>query len=259
MTAPALLERTVLDQQMVAARRVELGPWGVLSWLGPLLTLAATIVAGNLLVGAYAQRHSDGRGVVGVALTVGGELLLLAALVAFGHPVAARAGGWRAGLGLDRIRRSDWLPWITGVGFVFAGRTVVGGLANALTGGRAAAQASNVHVGGLGGASIAVLAVVAVVIAPIAEELMFRGLLLRTFMRRFRFWPAALLSTALFAGFHVYEVDTVVGAVTLVCSIAVLGLCNSYLVRISGRLVPAIMVHATNNAIALAIAIAVAR
>jgi hypothetical protein len=52
MTAPALLERTVLDQQMVAARRVELGPWGVLSWLGPLLTLAATIVAGNLLVGA---------------------------------------------------------------------------------------------------------------------------------------------------------------------------------------------------------------
>jgi hypothetical protein len=185
--------------------------------------------------------------------------LLLAALVAFGPPVAARAGGWRAGLGLDRIRRSDWLPWITGVGFVFAGRTVVGGLANALTGGRAAAQASNVHVGGLGGASIAVLAVVAVVIAPIAEELMFRGLLLRTFMRRFRFWPAALLSTALFAGFHVYEVDTVVGAVTLVCSIAVLGLCNSYLVRISGRLVPAIMVHATNNAIALAIAIAVAR
>jgi hypothetical protein len=93
VTAPALLERTVLDQQMVTARRTELGPWGVLSWLGPLLTLAATIAAGNLLVSAYAQRHTDGRGVVGVALTVGGELLLLAALVAFGHQVAARAGG----------------------------------------------------------------------------------------------------------------------------------------------------------------------
>ncbi|MGZ4507404.1 MAG: CPBP family intramembrane glutamic endopeptidase [Blastococcus sp.] len=259
MTAPALLERTVLDQQVAAARRVDLGPWGLLSWLGPLLTLAATIVAGNLVVSAYGRRHPDGRGAVGLALSVGGDLLLLAALVAFGHQVAARAGGWRAALGLDRIRRSDWLPWITGVGFVFIGRNVVGGLANALTGGKATAQASNVHVGDLGLWSIAVLVVLAVVVAPVAEELMFRGLLLRTFMRRLSFWPAALLSTALFAAFHLYEVHTLVGAVTLACSIAVLGLCNCYLVRISGRLAPAIMVHATNNAIALAIAVAVAR
>jgi uncharacterized protein len=35
--------------------------------------------------------------------------------------------------------------------------------------------------------SIVVLVVVAVVLAPVTEELMFRGLLLRTFMHRFSF------------------------------------------------------------------------
>jgi membrane protease YdiL (CAAX protease family) len=53
-------------------------------------------------------------------------------------------------------------------------------------------------------------------------------------------------------------VHTVVGAVTLAGEIAVLGLCNSYLVRITGRLTPGIMVHASFNAIALAFALALA-
>jgi membrane protease YdiL (CAAX protease family) len=174
-------------------------------------------------------------------------------LVAFGRPLAARGGGWRRTLGLDRVRRSDWLPWITGVGFAYLGRTVVSVVALALTGGRALAEASNLTGGDGSVVSIVVLVVVAVVLAPIAEELMFRGLLLRTFMHRMRFWPAALLSTALFGGFHVYEVSTVAGAVTLACSVGVLGLVNCYLVRITGRLTPGIMVHATYNALAVAV------
>jgi membrane protease YdiL (CAAX protease family) len=184
--------------------------------------------------------------------------VLLAALLAFGRPIAARNGGWRPAFGLDRVRRSDWLPWITGIGFVFIGRNVVGLVANVLSGGKAAAQASNLQLAHPGPLSIAVLALTAVVLAPVAEEFMFRGLLLRTFMRRLSFWPAALLSTALFGLFHVYEVHTVLGAVTLAAEIAVLGLCNCYLVRISGRLTPGILVHASFNAIALAVAVAVA-
>jgi membrane protease YdiL (CAAX protease family) len=81
------------------------------------------------------------------------------------------------------------------------------------------------------------------------------GLLLRTFMRRLPFWPAALLSTALFALFHGFEVDTVVGAVTLACFVAVLGLCNSYLARITGRLTPGILAHPTYNALAFTVAV----
>jgi len=250
-----LLERTVLDEQMRASRADDATPWGVLPWLGPLLALLALIVAGNLLAAYALPSHGTGRTVAGVALSIGAEVVLLAALLAFGRSIAARNGGWRRAFGLDRIRRGDWLPWVIGLGFGYLGRTVVGVLANLATGGRAAAEASNVRLAHAGVVSIVVLALTAVVLAPLAEELMFRGLILRTFMRRMSFWPAALLSTALFALFHVYEVHTVVGAVTLAGEVAVLGLCNSYLVRITGRLTPAIMVHASFNALALAFAL----
>ena len=51
-----------------------------------------------------------------------------------------------------------------------------------------------------------VLGVIVVLIAPVVEETMFRGLMLRTLMRRWGFWPAALASSAIFALFHTYEV-----------------------------------------------------
>jgi uncharacterized protein len=251
-----LLERTVLDGQMRANRRDDPQPWGPLPWLGPLLTLAALIVVGNL-VHAYAiPDRGGGRTAGNVALAIGGELVLLAALLGFGWSIARRNGGWRTAFGLDRVRRTDWLPWITGFGFVFVGRGVVAVVANVLTDGKAAGEASNLQLSRPGVLSIVVLALTAVVLAPVAEEFMFRGLLLRTFMRRLGFWPAALLSTALFGLFHVYEVHSVVGAVTLACEVAILGLCTCYLVRISGRLTPAIMVHASFNAFALAVALA---
>jgi membrane protease YdiL (CAAX protease family) len=249
---PSLLERTVLDEQIRTAQQSGPQPWGVRSWLGPLLSLAALIVLSGF---AAVALPADGSGrTVGVAaLSVGLEVVLLAVLLAFGRPLAARGGGWRVALGLDRVRGSDWLPWITGVGFAFLGRGVVSILAVALTGGSALKEASNLSGGDTSIASIVVLVVTAVVLAPVAEELMFRGLILRTFMHRFRFWPAAVLSSLLFGGFHVYEVDTLAGAITLACSVGMLGLVNCYLVRITGRLTPGIMVHATYNALAVAV------
>ena len=41
-----------------------------------------------------------------------------------------------------------------------------------------------------------------VVLAPLGEELLFRGLLLRGLARRMRFWPAAIVSGILFASAH---------------------------------------------------------
>jgi hypothetical protein len=62
----------------------------------------------------------------------------------------------------------------------------------------------------------------------------------------------------LFAVFHVYEVHTVLGAVTLAASVGVLGLGNCWLVRITGRLTPGIMVHAAFNGVVLAVAVLLA-
>jgi membrane protease YdiL (CAAX protease family) len=250
-----LIERTVLDEQVHAARESDRRSWGIVSWLGPIVALAAIIVLGNVVAPLIAPRHGAGRVVFAVGVSVGGELLLLAALFGFGHAIAAREGGWRIAFGLDGIRGRDWLPWITGFGIVFACRSVVLVLANVLTDGRAGREASNLSVGHPSVLAVVVLAVMAVVLAPITEELMFRGLLLRSFMRRMSFWPAAVLSTALFSLFHVYEVGTLLGAVTLAATVATLGLGNCFLVRITGRLAPAIMVHATYNALALTVVV----
>jgi membrane protease YdiL (CAAX protease family) len=229
-------------------------PWGVRTWLGPLVVLTAGVAAGQL-VAAY-----DGPGEVALAVTVlvGGELAVLAALLVFGRPVAVRAGGWRAGFGLDRVRGADWLPWLLGLGIVFACRTAVVAVAGIVSDGRALEESSNLPVGSPTVLRIVVLTLAAVVLAPITEELMFRGLLLRSFLRRMGFWPAALLSSALFALFHVHQVDTLLGAVTLGLSVGALGLGNCFLVRITGRLAPAMMLHATFNALALLVAFATA-
>jgi membrane protease YdiL (CAAX protease family) len=248
-----LVERTVLDEQVRTGRERDPQPWGVRTWLGPLLVLAG-IVALSYVAALY-----DGPGTVAVTVTVliGGELLLLAALLAFGRPVAARAGSWRAAFGLDLVRKHDWLPWVIGFAVIYACRTAVVVVAAAFSDGRALEEASNLPTASPTVLSVVVLTLAAVVLAPVAEELMFRGLLLRSFMRRMCFWPAALVSSLLFALFHVHQVDTLLGAVTLALSVGALGLGNCFVVRMTGRLAPAIMVHATYNALALAVAFAV--
>jgi hypothetical protein len=216
------------------------------------------IVVGNVVVPFLAPPAGAARKVVAVVTAVGGELLLLAGVLAFGRAVAARAGGWRTAFGLDWIRKRDWLPWILGFGIIYAVRTAVMFMAAVMTDGRALREANNLDPGRPTVLSVVVLFVIVVVLAPITEELMFRGLLLRSFLRRMAFWPAAVLSSAFFALFHVYEVHTVLGAVTLALSVGVVGLGNCFVVRITGRLAPAMMIHATYNALVLIIGFAAA-
>jgi len=250
-----LVERTVLDEQ-VRGSGGRSQSWGVWTWLGPLLALAGIVVLTGVIVPLVAPDRGLGRVVVAIAAVIGGELLLLLALLAFGRGVAARGGGWRATFGLDWIRKRDWRPWILGFGIVYACRTAVLVVAAVLTDGRAVEEARNLDIGSPTVLSIVVLVILIVVLAPVTEELMFRGLLLRSFLRRMTFWPAALLSTLLFSLFHVYQVGTVLGAVTLALSVAALGLGNCFIVRITGRLTPAIMVHAAFNALTLGVALA---
>jgi membrane protease YdiL (CAAX protease family) len=253
-----LLRRRVLDAEVAEARRAGERPWGVHTWLVPLAVLVVSIPALALLGAALVPADGGGTSVVGLTLTGLAELLLLGTALAVGRPLAARGGGWRRALGLDRVRRRDWAPSGLGVVLVLAGRNVVALVAGALTGGRALGEASNLDVTRPSPGPVLALAVVAVLLAPVTEELVFRGLLLRSFLRRTSFWPAAVLSTVLFAGLHAYQVRTLAGALTLTSSIAVLGLVNCVLVRVTGRLAPGVLVHATSNALALVAAVALA-
>jgi membrane protease YdiL (CAAX protease family) len=83
------------------------------------------------------------------------------------------------------------------------------------------------------------------VIAPLAEELFFRGYIFQTFSARYgRVW-AYLFSAGLFAVVHANAAAA--------APIFVLGLMLAYIVQSSGSILPGVIAHGLNNAIAFAL------
>jgi membrane protease YdiL (CAAX protease family) len=244
-----------LDRKMAELRAEDRRPWG---WQPAVLPLMAGVLAVGLGTTAnhlYRPHTFTAAFTATVVLNAVMYTLLGGAVWYAGRDIAARYGGWGRTFGLRRPVLRD-LGYIgSGIGVAFIGRLVVGVLANGLSHGRAGEQSRNLH---LHTSSIPVdilLVALVVVLAPVVEEIIFRGLLLRSFLWRMPFWPAALLSTFVFAAFHTYEVNTLVGAVTLAGVVATLGLTNCYLVRLTDRLAPGMVVHAAFNGLAVGILI----
>lgn len=217
----------------------------------PILTLITLIVA-TVVISNTVHAGSDRRGIaLAVGINVGVEVLLAASVWLAGRELAARYGGWKRVFGWGRPVLADVPFAAAGFGIALGARFVVLIAANAATNGKAAEQSQNVSLDKVTLGEVALLVFVAVICAPLIEELVFRGLLLRTFMRRMGFWPAAAASSLIFAVFHTYEVDTFAGAVTLALAVGAMGLTNCALVRYSDRLSPGIAVHATLNGLAV--------
>ncbi|MBP1633277.1 MAG: abortive infection protein [Acidobacteria bacterium] len=89
----------------------------------------------------------------------------------------------------------------------------------------------------------AAVVITAVVLAPLAEELVFRGVLLRALARRYPGWPAAFGSAAAFALAHLLDAN----AGLAVPAFLVMGLVLARLVQASGRLGGAVATHAGFN------------
>lgn len=79
-----------------------------------------------------------------------------------------------------------------------------------------------------------------VILAPIFEELAFRGLLFAMLRRRFTFFPAALLSATIFALAHGYSV---LGFISVLWS----GFLWAWIYERTGSLIPGMVAHAANN------------
>jgi CAAX protease family protein len=87
------------------------------------------------------------------------------------------------------------------------------------------------------------------IIVPIAEELLFRGVIFRWLWQRLSFWPAAVASSALFGLAHVW-IDSIVAA-------GAMGLVLAWLYERSRSLAPSILMHQTFNAAIVAAALAI--
>jgi membrane protease YdiL (CAAX protease family) len=79
-----------------------------------------------------------------------------------------------------------------------------------------------------------------VILAPVFEELVFRGLLFAILRRKFRFLPAALISAVMFGLAHGYGL---VGLISVCWS----GVLWAWIYEKTGSLGPGILAHAINN------------
>lgn len=94
-----------------------------------------------------------------------------------------------------------------------------------------------------GSGTRAAVVVTAVVLAPLSEELVFRGVLLRALVRRYPGWPASIGSAAAFALGHLLDTN----AGLAVPALFVMGLVLARQVQSSGRLGGAVATHVGFN------------
>jgi membrane protease YdiL (CAAX protease family) len=215
---------------------------------GLLVVPLVLVAAGALLVAAGLPVLAAA---AGSTAAVGGAVVLLA------RRATAQSGGWERALGLDAPLWSDtwrivrWTVALLLLEGVLA--AVLVQVVPALSG----ARASNTDLlGEQSAAGLLVFAVLAVTVAPVLEELLFRGLVLRGLMLRLGFWPAALASSAVFGLLHATALDASGLLVVLTIGLFGVGLC--LLARYTGRLGPSIGVHALHNAVAVLVVAATA-
>ena len=102
------------------------------------------------------------------------------------------------------------------------------------------------------GVGFAVKAFVFVVLAPLVEELFFRGLLLRSLVRRFGPTTAVVVSAACFGIAH-FTPGTVGSFVALFAALSGFGAVLAVLVLRYDRLGPALVAHAAFNAVTMVV------
>ena len=86
--------------------------------------------------------------------------------------------------------------------------------------------------------------VIIIVVAPLCEEIFFRGFLYRILRGRMGLWPALVINGALFGSVHLGS-----GGPLAVALIAPLGFLLCLVYERSGSLYPCIALHALNNAL----------
>jgi membrane protease YdiL (CAAX protease family) len=214
------------------------------------LGLLVAAVAGALLAVPAAPSGGNSRLVFAAVVNLGLEAVLLAGILLGGRPIVRRYGTWRI-FGWQRPRWAHLGYAAVAVVVSLVLRVVILVAANAATGKRASHEASNLPQHHLSAPALVLLAVIVVGCAPVLEEFMFRGLILRTFLRRLSFWPAAAASSLLFGTAHVYEVSTVLGGMVLALAVGSQGLVNCVLVRLTDNLTPGILAHAALNGLAV--------
>ena len=104
-----------------------------------------------------------------------------------------------------------------------------------------------------GGRSLVLAAIVIVLLAPVTEEIVFRGILFQSLDRRLGFWFAATVSSGVFCAIHV---EVIMSQPLALVGMFVLSMILAASFHLSGSLIVPILVHAVFNATSLGLALA---
>ncbi|MGH9032596.1 MAG: lysostaphin resistance A-like protein [Acidimicrobiia bacterium] len=218
--------------------------WGIpdvaLAWLAGLI---GAVVLGALAVAALDVPEDDVADDVGVLLaTIVGQTAAVVSVLALVSRSKGRAS-LRRDFGLVvRARDAGWLA--AGVGLQIALALALYPVAQLYD--RDESQTVVNLLEDASGPGLALFAVAVVVLAPLAEELLFRGAFLRALMRRTTPAWAIFASALVFAVVHPLG-DPEVGSVIVVPAILTLGVVSGYLAVRTGDLSRSIMLHAGFN------------
>lgn len=241
-----------------AVARAQSQHWTLRLGFGPVLAVIAVLGLEYLSLRNW---HPHGL-VRDIAFGIGSILhyaVAVLVIVLLGRRVSQQVGGWFAAFGWGRPKVVDLALGVGGAVAEFGLRAIAAIIMLIAVPALRHGDPNNVSLSNRPVAEVTTLIIVAVLIAPPIEELIFRGLLLRTLMRRIAFWPAALISTAIFAALHLYEVHGIASMVLLFVSIFVFGLGQCLLVRWTGRLSTSIVAHSATNLVGVLIALAARR
>lgn len=231
--------------------------WGLGdAWWGALVFLAGSVVAG--LVAALVVAVGDGTGRLD-DLEFGpysiSAFVLVNALAFAGIPwLATRRKGLRS-------LRVDFGLWFRprdlaiGLGMGVAGLVGAGLVGTAIDAAFDVEDStSNIPVDELAGAGqIVAFALAVAVVTPVVEELFFRGLVFRSYLKRGRSaWASMLLTTLVFVVPHLSAATDLASLVSLGASIGLLGFSFNLACHLTGnRLGAAIVAHMVVNGTAV--------
>lgn len=219
--------------------------------VGEALLLTAWLVVGQLLFGgvAVALGITDFSGdTAGRIVLVAVQASVLATVLAW---LAARGNLATVAAPRRRPRAGD-LGLGIGIGIGgFAVLVLALGTIMRLLGDVDPPQQQALDDAAVGGVDAMLAVVLAVLIAPVLEEVVFRGALHGALRERVGVWPAALLSSGVFAAIHL---EIVTSSPAFLVQLFVLGLVFVWLYERTGNLVAPTVAHLVFNAISISVA-----
>jgi uncharacterized protein len=206
--------------------------------------VVATVIASEIAVTLASSFLESGQNIeekTAPFAMVAIELFILGAAVWFG-PRKYRLS--LAALGLRRGDTSWWLPPAMGFGALILVYGYIGTLS--LIGIEMAARAPNAVLENAG--PFIVIVVGAVFLAPVVEEVFFRGFIFGALSPRMGWVPAASVSGLLFAGAHL--------SILVLPPFAALGFLFAWAYRYTGSIQSSVIAHAIFNAVMVGVGLA---